>query len=139
MNILCYLISKTLPEECHCIKKMKFCIKNFFSKCDQIWRKLRIWSHLLKKSLMENFIFRTFKILFWFEIHKNFINLQFFSWDNFHCTLKLFFLLLYLSVVIWLLFIIIVIIVIIVIIIIVIIVIIVIISYSLKTIILAIC
>ena len=36
---------------------MKFCIKNFFSKCDQIHRKLRIWSHLLKKFLMENFIF----------------------------------------------------------------------------------
>ena len=36
---------------------MKFSIKDFFSKCDQIWRKLRIWSHLLKKSLMENFIF----------------------------------------------------------------------------------
>ena len=30
---------------------------DFFSKCDQIRRKLRIWSHLLKKSLMENFIF----------------------------------------------------------------------------------
>ena len=39
-------------------KKMKFSIKNFFSKCDQIRRKLRIWSHLLKKSLTENFIFR---------------------------------------------------------------------------------
>ena len=37
--------------------KIKFFIKDFFSKCDQIWRKLRIWSHLLKKSLMENFIF----------------------------------------------------------------------------------
>ena len=36
---------------------MKFSIKDFFSKCDQIHRKLRIWSHLLKKSLMENFIF----------------------------------------------------------------------------------
>ena len=37
---------------------MKFFIKNFFSKCDQFRRKLRIWSHLLKnKSLMENFIF----------------------------------------------------------------------------------
>ena len=32
-------------------------IKDFFSKCDQIHRKLRIWSHLLKKSVMENFIF----------------------------------------------------------------------------------
>ena len=36
---------------------MKFSNKDFFSKCDQIRRKLRIWSHLLKKSLMENFIF----------------------------------------------------------------------------------
>ena len=36
---------------------MKFPIKDFFRKCDQIRRKLRIWSHLLKKSLIENFIF----------------------------------------------------------------------------------
>ena len=36
---------------------MKFPIKDFFSKCDQIYRKLRIWSHLLKKSLKENIIF----------------------------------------------------------------------------------
>ena len=38
-------------------QKTKFSIKDFLSKCDQIRRKLRIWSHLLKKSLMENFIF----------------------------------------------------------------------------------
>ena len=38
-------------------KKMKFFIKNFFSKCEQIRCKLRIWSHLLKKFFMENFIF----------------------------------------------------------------------------------
>ena len=38
-------------------QKMRFPMKNFFSKCDQIRRKLRIWSHLLKKSLMEKFIF----------------------------------------------------------------------------------
>ena len=38
-------------------QKMKFSIKDFFSKCDQIRQKLRIWSHLLNKSLMENFIF----------------------------------------------------------------------------------
>ena len=38
-------------------QKMKFSIKDFFSKCDQIRSFLRIWSHLLKKSLMENFIF----------------------------------------------------------------------------------
>ena len=36
---------------------MKFSIKEFFSKCDQIRRKLQIWSHLLKKSLMQNFLF----------------------------------------------------------------------------------
>ena len=35
---------------------MKFSIKDSFSKCDQIRSFLRIWSHLLKKSLMENFI-----------------------------------------------------------------------------------
>ena len=38
-------------------QKIKIFIKDFFSKCDQISRKLRIWSHLLKKLLMENFIF----------------------------------------------------------------------------------
>ena len=38
-------------------QKMKFSIKNFCSKCGQIRKKLRIWSHLLKKPLMENFIF----------------------------------------------------------------------------------
>ena len=38
-------------------QKKKFSIKKFFCKCDQVRRKLRIWSHLLKKSLMENFIF----------------------------------------------------------------------------------
>ena len=38
-------------------QKMKFSIKDFFSNCDQIRRKLRIWSYLLKKSLTENFIF----------------------------------------------------------------------------------
>ena len=36
---------------------MKLSIKDFLCKCDQIRSKLRIWSHLLKKSLMENFIF----------------------------------------------------------------------------------
>ena len=30
---------------------------DFFSKCDQICGKLWIWLHLLKKSLMENFMF----------------------------------------------------------------------------------
>ena len=37
-------------------QKMKFSIKDFFSKCDQILTFLRIQLHLLKKSLMESFI-----------------------------------------------------------------------------------
>ena len=36
---------------------MKYSIKDLFSNIDQILSFLRIWSHLLKKSLMENFIF----------------------------------------------------------------------------------
>ena len=36
---------------------MKSSIKDLYSKCNQIRRFLRIWSHSLKKSLMENFIF----------------------------------------------------------------------------------
>ena len=36
---------------------MKFSIKDFSSKCDQIRRKLQFWSDLLEKCLMENFIF----------------------------------------------------------------------------------
>ena len=38
-------------------QKVKYVIKDFFSKCVQFRRKLRILSHLLNKSLMENFIF----------------------------------------------------------------------------------
>ena len=38
-------------------QEMKFSINDFFSKCDEIRSFLRIWSHLLKKPLMENFIF----------------------------------------------------------------------------------
>ena len=34
-------------------QKMKFSIKNFFSKCDQISRKQPIWSNVLKNCLME--------------------------------------------------------------------------------------
>ena len=37
--------------------KNKFSTKDFFSECDQILSFLQIWSHLLKKSLMENFVF----------------------------------------------------------------------------------
>ena len=37
---------------------MTFSIKDFHSKCDQTRREMRIWPHLLKKYLMENFIFK---------------------------------------------------------------------------------
>ena len=47
-------------------QKLKFSIKDFSGKCDQIRRKLWIWSHLLEKSLMENLIFCAVRLLeFW--------------------------------------------------------------------------
>ena len=45
-------------------KKGSFPLKGFFSKYGQIRREVRNWSHLLKKSLMENFIF--------YRVHKNY-------------------------------------------------------------------
>ena len=44
----CYGHTHLITEQ-----KIKVSIKDFSSKCDQIWRNLSIWSHLL----MENFIF----------------------------------------------------------------------------------
>ena len=44
-------------SEMDTVQKIKLSIEDFFSKCDQIRRNLRIWSHLLKKSVMESFIF----------------------------------------------------------------------------------
>ena len=44
-------------QKIYTAQKMKFSITDFSSKCDQILSFLRIWSHLLKKFLMENFIF----------------------------------------------------------------------------------
>ena len=38
-------------------QEMKFSVKDFLIKCDQIRSFLRIWSYLIKKSLMENFVF----------------------------------------------------------------------------------
>ena len=54
---------------------MKFSSKDFFSKCDQICSFLRIWSHLLKKSLLKNFIFcavkccqgKSYTLKIWFD------------------------------------------------------------------------
>ena len=47
----------TLLKIANNAQKMMFSIKDFFCKCDQTRSLLRIWSHLLKKSLMENFFF----------------------------------------------------------------------------------
>ena len=52
-------------------QKEKFSIKTFFSKYDQIRRKLWIWSHLLKKSFTENyFFFAQWLLLLCFKIRK---------------------------------------------------------------------
>ena len=55
LNIRCQLWNS--DDATTTAQKRKFSIKDFFSKCNQICRKLRIWLHLLKKSFMENFIF----------------------------------------------------------------------------------
>ena len=54
----------------HCTKN-KFFIKGFFNKCDQICGFLQICSHLLKKSLMGNFIFSAVKKLPTFSSQTN--------------------------------------------------------------------
>ena len=53
-------------------QKMKFSIQDSFSKCDKMHWKLRIWSHLLKKSLMENLwdFLGYFTQVFWDILHK---------------------------------------------------------------------
>ena len=56
----------------HCTKKMKFSIKEFFSKCNQICCFCRIRSHLLKKPLMENFIFSA--VIIDYQYNKGIIN-----------------------------------------------------------------
>ena len=53
------LVSVNKTTSCTVHKKMKFSIKDIFSNCDQIRSLLRTWSNLLKKSLTEDFIFRT--------------------------------------------------------------------------------
>ena len=50
--ILTYRLSSLFTAQ-----KMKFSINDFLSKCDQIRSFLRIWSHLLKKPVMEILIF----------------------------------------------------------------------------------
>ena len=52
-----YYLHTILSDAIFTAKRKKFSMKDFFSKYDQIHRKLRIWSHLLKKPLMEDVIF----------------------------------------------------------------------------------
>ena len=56
---ICEEKNRLNPSSCrNCTtQKMKFSIKDFFSKWDQIRSFLRIWPHLLKKYLTENFTF----------------------------------------------------------------------------------
>ena len=54
-------------DSCYNSQKMKFSIKNLLSKYDQIRSSLQICSHLLKKSLMEKFIFCAVLLL----VHEN--------------------------------------------------------------------
>ena len=63
------------PQPCswHTAQKMKFSITDFLNKCDQKRWKLRIWSHLLKKYVMENLIFCTVSV---FRLHLCFITVS---------------------------------------------------------------
>ena len=63
-SILCYEFSYFAKNRMYedlisfyTVQKMKYSIKDFFSKYDQIRSFLQIWSHLPNKSLMENFVF----------------------------------------------------------------------------------
>ena len=70
---------------------MKFSIRDFFSKYDQIRSFLRIRSHLLKKSSMENFIFCVANVLLVYSImfvilvikqlHKQLKSVSFHPWN----------------------------------------------------------
>ena len=56
-NNLYTITSKIMEKVAHLYFLVYFSsIKDFLSKYDQIRSFLQIWSHLLKKSLMENFI-----------------------------------------------------------------------------------
>ena len=58
INVELLDVTNQIPPQQRCTaQKMTFSIRDLFSNCDKIRRKLRIWSHLLKKFLLENFIF----------------------------------------------------------------------------------
>ena len=47
ISVTYFNVRATLDFPAHTIQKMKFSVKEFFSKCEQIRSSLRIWSHLL--------------------------------------------------------------------------------------------
>ena len=89
MRWFCYKIwqllqNVTFIKKCICTsiftntaQKMKFSSKDFSSKCDQIRSFLRIWSHLLEKSLTETSLF----VQWYLEISENF-HIDY-KWHNF--------------------------------------------------------
>ena len=59
------------PGNKHCIAQtMKFSVKDLFSKYEQIPSFLRLYSHVLKKSLKENFIFCSVTFVLQFLIRR---------------------------------------------------------------------
>ena len=55
---------------------MKFSVKDFFSRYEQIRSFLRIWSHLLKKSLMEDFFFCAgYSFYLWASVPSCYLNI----------------------------------------------------------------
>ena len=51
------------PKAIVTAQKMMFFYKDFFRKCNQIRNFPRIWSHLLKKTIIKNFILRALNVL----------------------------------------------------------------------------
>ena len=63
-------------------QKIKFSIKDFFSKCEQIRRKFRVWSYILEKSLMENFSFSAVNLTIARKSLKSDISQQILTWSK---------------------------------------------------------
>ena len=57
LRFSCTTLFPALANAYITIQKTKFFSKVFLSKCEKIRSVLRTWSHLLGKSLMENFSF----------------------------------------------------------------------------------
>ena len=60
---------------------MKFSVEDLFSKCEEIRSFLRIYSHLLMRSLMENFRFCAMHFFWTFGLSLYYENLELCIWD----------------------------------------------------------